>query len=64
MNPDLNVNFRWDGHVNGWLKADFLSKRALQGESFPGGTVNLLMGMMELKTILLHETSKCSVENN
>ncbi|CAE7404975.1 unnamed protein product, partial [Symbiodinium necroappetens] len=49
---------RWDGYKNGWLKADYLSKRALQGESFPGGTVNILLGMMELKTILLHETSK------
>ncbi|CAE7909442.1 unnamed protein product [Symbiodinium microadriaticum] len=48
----------WDGYKNGWLKADYLSKRALQGESFPGGTVNILLGMMELKTILLHETSK------
>ena len=53
------LSVRWDGFRNGYLKPEFLSKRALQGEAWPGGTVILLNGMAELKTFLLTDGCAC-----
>ena len=47
---------RWDGYLNGWLKSEYLGKRALAGESWTGGTVVMVVGMGELKKILLTES--------
>ncbi|CAE7662360.1 Gyltl1b, partial [Symbiodinium necroappetens] len=43
----------WDGYLNKWLGTEFLSQRALKGDSFPGGTGALLVGTLEMKKMLL-----------
>ena len=43
--------------MNGWLASDFLNKRSLSGDMFPGGTAQMLLGMYEFKKLLLNELS-------
>ena len=50
---------RWDGYFYGWLKPEYLVKRALEGTSWPGGTAAMMIGMMELKNILLTQSCLC-----
>ena len=49
---------RWDGYRNGTLPAEFMGNRALRGESFPGGTVTMLVNMMEFKKCLITDACK------
>ena len=44
---------RWDGYANKWLGNEYPSQRALKGDTFPGGTGGLLIGMLEMKKMLL-----------
>ncbi|CAE7699222.1 Gyltl1b [Symbiodinium sp. CCMP2592] len=44
---------KWDGYVNKWLGSEYMSQRALKGDTFPGGTGGLLIGMLEMKKVLL-----------
>ena len=50
---------RWDGHRNGTLPSEYMNNRALRGEAFAGGTVVVLVNMLELKKSLLTDAWKC-----
>lgn len=50
---NFSFSRRYDGFVNDVLKPELLTTRALKGESFPKGTVEMLVCMMHLKSTML-----------